>query len=762
LNKDRGLQDETIRIGNLGWIPEDLYMERSDWGLPEKLKEDGTPSKLWVPAGLVIPCHHDGSIQRLKVRRDNPEDGIRYYMIPGSSSIPMILGNNEVYVIVESKLDALLLHQEAWDLVGVIALGSADMKPDKGIFDLLRHAKKILVSLDSDEAGARASWKWWMANFPNAARWPIIYGKDPTEAYLKGLNLRDWIQAGIGYERKEKLQEESKTVSPSPPPANNMTSIEDIRKLSTTPILAIRVDTESPSTKGIISICSPDEDLAVIINLDSEETAAALRELLESPVRKVAYDAIKTIVFLHDQHLEVKGNICDVMLADQVMRAGLDNEKRTFSDVAVEDLGYTARLSEDHDPIDRMKIESAQLLKLREAILPKLHDNNLLNTAILEFSCVPATAAMEMNGISVNRDQLLEMQDTFSSMKETLKTKLHKELGEINLNSPKQLIEALKGKGINISNTSKATLLSMSTEHPFLLDLVSYRKLSTSLSSVNNIIHNINPATGKVHPTYNQIGAPTGRFSCSEPNIQGISKAKDFRSCFVAADGHKLIIADYSQVELRIAAEISGDQRMINAYQKGEDLHKLTASLVAGKSIADITKEERNAAKAVNFGLIYAMGAKTLMEYASENYDVIMTEQQAVAFRSKFFSAYQGIAKWHQSVHPKIIRETRTLGGRRRLWTDTPKITELLNSPVQGTSADITKKALCLLHERLQGSGIKIIGCIHDEIILEAPIAETETAAQILRNSMIEAGQCYLKNVPILVDVSVADNWYEK
>jgi DNA polymerase I-like protein with 3'-5' exonuclease and polymerase domains len=399
---------------------------------------------------------------------------------------------------------------------------------------------------------------------------------------------------------------------------------------------------------------------------------------------------------------------------------------------------------------------------LREAILPKLHDNNLLNTAILEFSCVPATAAMEMNGISVNRDQLLEMQDTFSSMKETLKTKLHKELGEINLNSPKQLIEALKGKGINISNTSKATLLSMSTEHPFLLDLVSYRKLSTSLSSVNNIIHNINPATGKVHPTYNQIGAPTGRFSCSEPNIQGISKAKDFRSCFVAADGHKLIIADYSQVELRIAAEISGDQRMINAYQKGEDLHKLTASLVAGKSIADITKEERNAAKAVNFGLIYAMGAKTLMEYASENYDVIMTEQQAVAFRSKFFSAYQGIAKWHQSVHPKIIRETRTLGGRRRLWTDTPKITELLNSPVQGTSADITKKALCLLHERLQGSGIKIIGCIHDEIILEAPIAETETAAQILRNSMIEAGQCYLKNVPILVDVSVADNWYEK
>ena len=329
LNEDRGLNDETIQKSNLGWIPENLYLERSDWGLPEMLHEDGSVSKLWLPAGLVIPCHRDGILQRLKIRRDDPGDGLRYYMIQGSSSTPMIIGNQEIYIIVESELDCLLLHQEAGDLVGVIALGSADMKPDKDIFDLLSHAKRILVSLDSDEAGARASWKWWMANFPNAIRWPIIKGKDPTEAYLNGLNLREWIKAGIKYERKEKLPEENKPISPSPLPADETTSVEDIRRLATAPILAIRIDPESLSTKRIISICSPDEDLAVIINLDSEETAVALRELLESPVRKVVYDTVKTIVFLHDQNIEVKGNICDVMLADQVMRAGLDNEKRT-------------------------------------------------------------------------------------------------------------------------------------------------------------------------------------------------------------------------------------------------------------------------------------------------------------------------------------------------------------------------------------------------------------------------------------------------
>jgi DNA polymerase I len=131
-------------------------------------------------------------------------------------------------------------------------------------------------------------------------------------------------------------------------------------------------------------------------------------------------------------------------------------------------------------------------------------------------------------------------------------------------------------------------------------------------------------------------------------------------------------------------------------------------------------------------------------------------------FRSKFFDAYDGICNWHQNVQINPDRQTRTLGNRRRIWQDTPKITEMLNSPIQGTSADIIKMALCLLHERVSGTDINVVACIHDEIILEAPKDETKMAGNILKDSMVEAGQVYLKNVQVVVDGSVVGNWAEK
>jgi DNA polymerase-1 len=202
---------------------------------------------------------------------------------------------------------------------------------------------------------------------------------------------------------------------------------------------------------------------------------------------------------------------------------------------------------------------------------------------------------------------------------------------------------------------------------------------------------------------------------------------------------------------------------MIKAYQRGEDLHRLTAALVTGEFIADDSKDKNSFAKVVNFGLIYGMEAEKLVEYSLNYHGVSMALQKAEKFRSKFFSTYQGISKWHQDVEFHTYGETRTLGNRRRVlggyYTNT---TDFFKTPIQGTSADITKKALHILHERIQGSGIRIIGYIHDEIITEAPLAETETAAQILRDSMIDAGKMYLKDVPVVVDVFITDNWYEK
>ena len=268
--------------------------------------------------------------------------------------------------------------------------------------------------------------------------------------------------------------------------------------------------------------------------------------------------------------------------------------------------------------------------------------------------------------------------------------------------------------------------------------------------------------TGRIHAECHQSGASTGRLSCRKPNLQQIPRDKSFRSCIAAPPGYRLIIADFSQIELRIAAEITGDATMIKAYHNGQDLHKMTASIITEKPLHQICKNERQAAKAVNFGLIYAMGADGLMAYAQNIYGVNLTINQAQNFIARFFGAYQGIEKWHNEIRKSITRETRTLGNRRRLWDSNPPITERLNTPIQGTSADILKKALSILPNALAGIGLKIIACIHDEIILETPAKKAEKASHILTQTMIAAGEHYLKKVPVEVDVIISDNWADK
>ena len=175
-----------------------------------------------------------------------------------------------------------------------------------------------------------------------------------------------------------------------------------------------------------------------------------------------------------------------------------------------------------------------------------------------------------------------------------------------------------------------------------------------------------------------------------------------------------------------------------------------------------VTAEDRQSAKAVNFGLIYAMGAEGLRGYARVVYNVDLTLEAARRFRSTFFEAYSGIAEWHGSTAAKTRSEARTLSGRRRKWQSAAKLTELLNTPVQGTSADITKKALGLLPQRLADTGGQIIGTVHDEIILEVPEKMAMEAAVILNEIMIQAGKAYLGKVPVEVDVTIGETWAEK
>ena len=199
LHGQRFLDDAAIKSARLGWIPADLYRDRSAWGLPEEIKENGRPKRLWLPAGLVIPCRDgEGHVVRLRVRRPEPGEGPRYYTLPGSSMRPMVCGSERgTVMVVESELDALLVHQEAGDLLTVLALGSAQMRPDTATTEILRRAETVLVSLDSDEAGGKESWSWWMTYFPNARRWPCIEAKDPTEMMGAGIQIRIWVEAAL-------------------------------------------------------------------------------------------------------------------------------------------------------------------------------------------------------------------------------------------------------------------------------------------------------------------------------------------------------------------------------------------------------------------------------------------------------------------------------------------------------------------------------------------------------------------------------------
>jgi DNA polymerase-1 len=247
--------------------------------------------------------------------------------------------------------------------------------------------------------------------------------------------------------------------------------------------------------------------------------------------------------------------------------------------------------------------------------------------------------------------------------------------------------------------------------------------------------------------------------SCGNPNIQQIPRSKAFRTCFIAAPERKLIIADYSQIELRVAADMTGDKRMIEAYRNGEDLHRLTASLMLGKPTESITSQERQAAKAVNFGLIYAMGAAGLKQYSLQSYGVEMTIEQAEEFRNRFFKAYTGIAQWHNSLKKSPPTESRTLAGRKFTFSEKAGLSGLCNTPVQGTAADIAKKALGMLVPRLKGTATRIIGVVHDEILLEALDCDAPHAAEILKSTMEEAGNSILTHVPCQADVGISPHW---
>jgi DNA polymerase I-like protein with 3'-5' exonuclease and polymerase domains len=515
---------------------------------------------------------------------------------------------------------------------------------------------------------------------------------------------------------------------------------------------------------------------------------APLRELLsDERVVKVAHNAkfdAKWVKACLDVEI---GGLFDTYLASQLIAAGDQDRRHSLADVAQFFTGTTLDKSQQisdwslaelsHAQLEYAARDAAVMVPLREQVAERLRSDELERVAQLEFDCIVPIAAMELNGFYLDaarwREQLEKVKIAQAKAADELQDMLSAGVAqqglfgraEINLDSQQQVTDALVSLGVPMPQTTRAWQLQpLAEKYPVVAKLLEYRGVAKSLSSFGeNILDYIEKKTGRIHADFRQIGAPTGRFSCSNPNLQQIPHETAYRRCFRAPEGRKLVIADYSQIELRILADFSGDPNFINAFISGQDFHTQTAAQVFNIKPDEVTPDQRSFAKRLNFGVVYGIGASRFAMMTG------LSQTEAENTLRRYFATYPGMDNWLRETGKRVVndRNVRTASGRMmRLHFDPNDRQQIAaaqrngkNMPIQGTSADILKRALRLLHGRLAGTTARLVNIVHDEIIVECDAADAEASAEKLKRSMCDAGEEYISKVPVNVDVHVADEW---
>jgi DNA polymerase I len=525
-------------------------------------------------------------------------------------------------------------------------------------------------------------------------------------------------------------------------------------------------------------------DLFSLTNNDLEP----LRNLLTSGCLKVGHNLKFEWLMLHQFGLTPNPPFFDTYLAYKVLITGL-KQKLSLEAITKKLLGIKLDKTEQKSDFSGILTpkqyqyaanDAAIVLLLHQQLKQRLKQAQLTRTSKIEFTCLPAVAQMEAVGMYLDLEQWQEMSQHLKQQQAKLVSELNQQLKPpktaqislfpeltetINLRSPKQVKEALIAQNIPIKSTNAQELIPLAKEYPIIQTFLNYRSLASRISTfAEGIPNHIHPVTQRIHANWFQIGARSGRFSCREPNLQNIPRDRETRQCFTAPPGKILIKADYSQIELRIMAKVSGDSRMLAAYSQGKDLHQLTAALVLEKELTQVTEEERRLGKIINFGLIYGMGVRRFRHTAAKEYGVEMSLEEAYRFRGKFFESYRGIKAYHSRIRrewSRGVRESRTLGGRRRLWgrDSKPTLNELINHPIQGTNSDMTKLALGFAWRGFQGTDVLIIAAIHDEIVLECPMVRADWAMERLRDAMVKAGDFLIAPIPVEVEVRKVMSW---
>jgi DNA polymerase-1 len=508
------------------------------------------------------------------------------------------------------------------------------------------------------------------------------------------------------------------------------------------------------------------------------------------------------------------GKLFDTLRASSIIYAGLPGLKHDLWSLYKRELGEAATVEDlggsDWDgtltqrQLDYAADDIDKLPRLRDVLKKKIVDARLVKIAQLEFNAVLPEACMELNGFFLNKDMWLTRTASDRVQLERLRASLLSKLpnpsnqlglfgpAAFNLDSTDQLLRSLGMLGVKqkwkdpetgltktvpLMDTKEMTLAMEADRWPILKEVIEYRGYAQSVKAFGEeYLKNIHPTSGRIHSSYFPF-TDTGRYANRGPNLQQVPRGGAFRDCFRAEPGRTLAICDWSNIEMRIVAEISKDPVLIKVFRDDRDAHYATASLVTGKPESEIVKAERQQAKPVNFGFIYGMQAARLVMYAKQGYGVSFTENQARTFRRRFFEAYAGIDSWHRLAMDsgKRQRETRTAWGRRRIIKDEKAHNEFYNSPIQGTGADGLKVAIRNVYDRMKklagrtpllGKGAKCapVHMVHDEIVCEHdedPELEIHVR-QELHDGMIEGIAPMLPSVPTRAEVGGGRSWASK
>ncbi len=523
---------------------------------------------------------------------------------------------------------------------------------------------------------------------------------------------------------------------------------------------------------------------------DSRTSAelAPLRQLLEdASVKKVAHNAKFDLKWVR-HHLGCETNgVFDTFLASVLIAAGDSDRRHSLADVAKFFTDIELDKSEQVSDWNAPELSQSQLtyaardaqvmLSLHEQMADRLAADGLTRVAELEFDCLMPIADMELNGIFLDTERWREQLEKVKAIQAKAADELQEMLAagvsqaslfgrsEINLDSQQQVTDALINLGVPMPNSTRAwELQPLAEKYPVVGKLLEYRALQKSITSFGeNTLEFVEPATGRVHADFRQIGAPTGRFSCSNPNLQQIPHEAAYRRCFRATEGRKLVIADYSQIELRILADFSGDENFIKAFESGQDFHAMTASQVFNTPIDEVSADQRSFAKRLNFGIVYGVGASRFGLMTG------LSQSDAEDTMRKYFGTYRKLDEYLRNAGRSVVddRVARTASGRLlRIRYDDGDRASIgaarrygVNMPIQGTSADILKRCLRLLHNSLRGTSGKLVNIVHDEVMVECDAVEADSIATRLNEAMVTAGGDFVSRVPIKTDVHIADEW---